>query len=543
MCLKKRIFLLLIVALNLFSSSYAREIYSRVRIQLKSNNIEELQKNGLEFDHGEIDREKNSTFFITTISSNDLKKLKQLGYDFSVIVADESAEFLKNSNINSFYDNDISNQRVQFESSCNSSIINSFTTPANFTPGSMGGYYTLTEMYQKLNQMLSSYPNLITKDSIGVTVQGRPIMVYKITNNLSTRSKAQVLFTALHHAREPMSMMSVIFYMQYLLENANSDIRIADLLTSREIYFIPCVNPDGYAYNTLTNPSGGGMHRKNRNPLNNIGANIGVDLNRNYSVDWNVDNLGSSTAPGSDTYCGTAPFSEKETQAIRNFVNAKNIKLEVDFHSAGNFMLHPYGSALHSSIPQDEVVFSNWFDHFLSKYSGYKPGTAVETFGYYTNGESSSWYQAGDLNVRSKIFSYIIEIGASFWPASNLIIPLAKEQMYHNLQVTSIAGSYGEVQDISDINIRNINTGLGFKYRRLGLVNSGATISIIPLEGIQTVPAPVTYSTNLTPNILDTFSNTFPVTLNSNILPGNIIKYVWKLSTGDVTIYDTITNI
>ena len=44
------------------------------------------------------------------------------------------------------------------------------------------------------------------------------------------------------------------------------------------------VNPDGYEYNRLTNPNGGGLWRKNRRPHEK--NSYGVDLNRNYAWGW-----------------------------------------------------------------------------------------------------------------------------------------------------------------------------------------------------------------------------------------------------------------
>ena len=57
------------------------------------------------------------------------------------------------------------------------------------------------------------------------------------------------------------------------------------------------------------------MWRKNRkkNPTNNYG----VDLNRNYGYKWGFDDNGSSSTTNNETYRGTSPFSEPETQAIK----------------------------------------------------------------------------------------------------------------------------------------------------------------------------------------------------------------------------------
>ena len=145
--------------------------------------------------------------------------------------------------------------------------------------GSMGGYYTLAEVIEELDSMKLLFPNLLsTKLSIGTSIEGRPIYMVKISNNPNVNEdEPELLYTALHHAREPEGMMQMIFYMYYLLENYGTNPEVTCLVDNREIFFIPVVNPDGYEYNRQTNPNGGGMWRKNRR--NNGGGIYGVDLN------------------------------------------------------------------------------------------------------------------------------------------------------------------------------------------------------------------------------------------------------------------------
>jgi murein tripeptide amidase MpaA len=37
--------------------------------------------------------------------------------------------------------------------------------------------------------------------------------------------------------------------MQYILSKYGTDPEITCLINNRELYFVPCVNPDGYVYN------------------------------------------------------------------------------------------------------------------------------------------------------------------------------------------------------------------------------------------------------------------------------------------------------
>ena len=124
---------------------------------------------------------------------------------------------------------------------------------------------------------------------------------------------------------------------------------VTDLVNNREIYIVPCVNPDGYVYNEVNDPGGGGMQRKNRRNVGSdcCGGQKGVDLNRNYGVDWG-DCAGASSSCGSsntsaETYWGTSPFSEPETQAIRNLCYARNFVAAFDQHCSGPYYSLPFG--------------------------------------------------------------------------------------------------------------------------------------------------------------------------------------------------------
>ncbi len=113
-------------------------------------------------------------------------------------------------------------------------------------------------MYQILDSMALLYPNLITvKQAISPinSIQGRPIYYVKISDNPNVdEPEPEVLYTALHHSREPASLSQLIFFMWYLLENHSTDPDVQFLVNNTELYFIPCVNPDGYEYNKTTNP-------------------------------------------------------------------------------------------------------------------------------------------------------------------------------------------------------------------------------------------------------------------------------------------------
>ena len=212
-----------------------------------------------------------------------------------------------------------------------------------FGQGGMGGYYTLAEVDSVLDQMRAAYPNLITaKQSIGTSIQGRPLNMVKISDNPgSDEAEPEMRVDALHHAREPQGMQCTLWFMLFLLEEYGNDPLADFLVNEREIYFVPCVNPDGYEYNRQTNPGGGGMWRKNRR--NNGGGVYGVDLNRNYPYKWGYDSSGSSNNPSSETYRGTGPASEPAVAAMVNFINARQFTTALSVHTYSNLWLAPWG--------------------------------------------------------------------------------------------------------------------------------------------------------------------------------------------------------
>src|ERR1044072_1693013 len=108
--------------------------------------------------------------------------------------------------------------------------------------------------------------------------------------------------------------------LHYFLENYNSNSTVKNLVDTRELWFMPVSNPDGYQYTFDTER----LWRKNLRDNNHdgqIAVGDGVDLNRNYDERWNYDNEGSSTAFSSDTYRGASPASDPETQPHQNLIN------------------------------------------------------------------------------------------------------------------------------------------------------------------------------------------------------------------------------
>jgi len=402
--------------------------YKQVKIYIHSlQDISELQKAGLEFDHPQVTKDNA---VIVLLDDNDFQKLQMTNFSFEVQI-DDWFEYYS--------------RQPKLTESEKSSIIQQSKDKygvEGFGFGSMGGFYTLAEVVTQLDNMKTLYPNLITsKVSIGNSIENRPQYMVKISDNPDVdENEPEILYTALHHAREPQSMMQMICFMYYLLENYDTNPSVQYILNNRELYFIPVVNPDGYEYNRTTNPSGGGMWRKNRR---NNGGSYGVDLNRNYGpyTYWNAPNGGSSTDPYSDTYRGTAPFSEPEINNIKNFLATRYFKNALNYHTYSNLLIYPYG-ALEQETP-DSATFRE-FARDMTAYNGYFYGTDQQTVGYSTRGNSDDYFYDGDVVMNhGKIFAMTPEVGSTgFWPSQAEIFPLAIENLLPNLYYSYVAGEY-----------------------------------------------------------------------------------------------------
>ena len=99
----------------------------------------------------------------------------------------------------------------------------------------------------------------------------------------------------------------------------------------------------GFAY-TQTNER---LWRKNRQPGPGNSTAIGRDINRNWEFGWDANPLGASTDPASQVYKGEAPSDSPENKGLDKFVrklrDRAGIKLFIDWHSYGQYILTPFG--------------------------------------------------------------------------------------------------------------------------------------------------------------------------------------------------------
>ena len=516
---------LLLSFLLLSISLTAQTKFSKARIHFNTDTaIQELIENGISADHGLV---KNNQFIESVFSDVEIEKAESLGYEVSIVIDDAKQHYIDNVR------NAVAEKNA---SPCDSDDIIDYEVPANFNLGSMGGFLTYDEILSELNAMQDLYPDLITlKAPIGdfLTIENRPIYWLKISDNPSVdEDEPEILYDAIHHAREPGSVQQLIFYMWYLLENYATDTDIQQLVNTTEMYFVPVINVDGYIYNETTDPDGGGMWRKNRR--NNGDGTMGVDLNRNYSYHWGE--AGTSDSAG-QTYPGAAPFSEPETQAIKWFCEEHNFIMALNAHTYSQLLLYPYGYDYGMETPDHETFGA--ISEIMVSQNGYNNILSSEL--YPASGDSDDWMY-GDTSTHNKIFSMTPEIGDSFWPPIASIIPICKEMVYHNLMGAKLIHNYADVKDILANNITESTGNFTYTIQRLGLGESGDfTVSVVPISAnITSVGAANNY---VGMEISELIEDGISYVLDESISVGDIISYKLVVDNGAYETEKIITKI
>ncbi len=296
--------------------------------------------------------------------------------------------------------------------------------------GSLGGYRTFAEIEQALDLLEKTYPQLISKFSIGKTHEGRDIWALKITANSET--KPSVWFDALHHAREPLTTELLLRFVDKLAQSYIYDLEIMRILQTRNLILVPCVNPDGYEYNRQLYPQGGGMWRKNRRP--NLDGSYGVDLNRNYGWKWGTV-IDENLTMNSELYQGVSAFSEAETRALRDLMTLEKPRFAVTLHSYGNEWMFPWG---HTDEPSAMDSLFRYYGHYLAEKTGYVVENAWHLYGA-TSGTTDDF-----LHANFGTFAYTLEAGThtdGFWAAPSRIEPIFNDLYPVFKRVTQWAGA------------------------------------------------------------------------------------------------------
>lgn len=287
-------------------------------------------------------------------------------------------------------------------------------------------YRTVEETYASAEQMVANYPTLATWSDVGdswekLTPGGNPgydMMVLRLTNSAITGPKPKLFIMAAIHAREYTTAELSTRFAEFLLTNYGTDPDATWILDYNEVHLLLQSNPDG-----RKQAETGLSWRKNTD--NNYCANTnsrGADLNRNFQFQWGCCG-GSSSSQCSETYRGSSPASEPETQAVQNYVFAQfpdqrppdltapapvtATGVFLDIHSYSQLVLWPWGF---TSTPAGNGTALQTLGRKFAYFNGYYPEQAI---GLYPTDGTTDDFAYGELGLAA----YTFELGTSFFQA------------------------------------------------------------------------------------------------------------------------------
>lgn len=208
------------------------------------------------------------------------------------------------------------------------------------------------------------------QEIIGKSVEGREIKSYTFGNGQN-----HLLFVGgIHGGYEWNSVLLAYRFLDYLFDNPEA------VTSNLTVTVIPNANPDGlfkvigkegrFSFADVK------VSREDSRP-GRFNAN-GVDLNRNFDCKWKSESMWQ----GNVVSAGTAPFSEPEARAIRDFVLKNKPTAAIFWHSRANAV---YASECENGILPATRQIMNTF----SQASGYP---AVDSFdAYEITGDVEGW--------------------------------------------------------------------------------------------------------------------------------------------------------
>jgi len=309
----------------------------------------------------------------------------------------------------------------------------------------INGYLNYEQSLEELQQMVVDHPDICQLFDIGDSRgkiyfnQGNQnyvdyqheIWALKVSDNVEEdEDEAAIFYMGAHHAREPLSTMVAFYVLNHILDNYGTDPQITENVNSKELWFIPVVNPDGQKI--VLDEIDVSWRKNIRDNDNNNQITWsggwsypdGVDPNRNYG--WEFGGEGASPDPGDQTYHGPEAFSEPEIAALRDLMAQRHFVAGISYHTYSELVLWPYGYTSNANGPDAAALAA----------LGTAMGESIPALGsgHYTPQPSWALYPAAggtDDYAYGKhgIFSYTIELATQFIPPANQVPGICEDNL------------------------------------------------------------------------------------------------------------------
>lgn len=352
-------------------------------------------------------------------------------------------------------------------------------------------YHDQAEIDAIFTAFVSAHPSIASVTTIGTSLLGLPIKALKISDNVGVNEPAEgdVVIMATHHAREWLATETSLYIAEQLLTRYGTDAEVTADINNLQIWIIPVVNPDGFAF---TQTPGNRYWRKNRRA--NGDGTFGVDLNRNWGFQWGL-NSGSSPNTWADDYRGTGAWSEPEIVAMRNFQQSRtNLKAVITYHSFSELFLRPWSYT--TADPPGEPTLAANAIRDISRIAAVHGHTYSQNIWYTASGEATDWswndkrVAAFTPEVRPTLGDGAI---TRFNPPTSEIIPNCQENVAAALAIIHDAGA-------REVWIRDYTGDTGAEPSAVW-TSSGWSHPIWTSPDIFTVPATLDQGATVTLNV------------------------------------------
>jgi hypothetical protein len=268
-----------------------------------------------------------------------------------------------------------SNTSTPSDSSSSKSSANIGTEPTS--------YLNLDTMQSQMTSFASKCPDFIKTESYG-TAGNTKNMYMRVSKAVSGGSSLpKLLITGATHGDEWISAAIVYNFAFRYINGYNKDTKITQLINSRDVYFVPVVNPRGYS-------------AKSR-------YEEGKDPNRSYPFNNN----------------GASP-----TTSISNIMKLfQNVGFNatIDYHASGRMVLTPWAYTNNKFNEGTVTTKVNSIASQMASTSGYKWGQVPSMVGYTADGSSLDWYYFEGKKRGLSTVSMGVEAGTTKIPAASQI--------------------------------------------------------------------------------------------------------------------------